>query len=291
MADPTILKLLLVEDDLEDENLIREALIEIEEQRQWGSWRTCDLLHVDQLTDAIDCIRSERFDAILLNLSLPDTPSALATLLQAQASANGTPIILLADSDDPALSQRLVREGAQDVIVKGELECALLARAIRYAIERERRWATLASRFFCDELTGACDRQGFLHLAPLYLRLAAANGFPAALILVDLGATPDSNDDLDLLLIRAAEAGRVIFPEASLTGRLDEAKLAVLIVGMSESEARMLARRLHLDISCAFPAAAEPRFAVTMAEGGTPTIDELLSDCQRKMALPAMLAD
>ena len=291
MADNSILKLLLVEDDLEDENLIREALIEIEEQRQWGSWRTCDLLHVDHLADALDCVRSERFDAVLLNLSLPDAPSALATLLQAQASANGAPIIILADGDDPALAQRLIREGAQDVVVKPEMECAPLARAIRYAIERERRWATLEVQFFRDELTGAFDRQGFTQVAHLYLRLAAANGFQAALILMELCASSDSADDLDLLLIRAIEVGRVLFPEASLIGRVDQARLGVLVVGMAESDAKMLARRLQVDISSAFPA-AESRFAVAMAAGGTPaTIDELLNDCQRKMALPAMLSD
>jgi PleD family two-component response regulator len=291
VADNSILKLLLVEDDLEDENLIREALIEIEEQRQWGNWRTCDVLHVDQLSDALDCIRSERFDAVLLNLSLPDAPSALATLLQAQASVTGTPIIILADADDPALAQRLIREGAQDVVVKPEMECAPLARAIRYAIERERRWATLESQFFRDELTGASDRQGFLHLAPLYLRLAATNGFQAAVILLDLNATSDSPDDLDLLLIRATEVSRATFPEASLIGRLDQAKLAVLVVGIAESDARMLARRLHLDMSSAFPAATESRFAVAMVDGTPATIDELLKDCQRQMTLPAMLAD
>ena len=291
MANNNIVKLLLVEDDLEDENLIREALIEIEEHQQWGKWCTCNLIHVDQLADALDCIRAENFDAILLNISLPDAPSALDTLLEVQVCANGTPIIILADADDAPLAQRLIREGAQDVVVKTEMECTLLARAIRYAIERECRWAILESRILLDELTGAYDRRGFLHLAPLYLGLAGTNKLQATLILVDVGASRRSSD-LELVLIRTTEVARVIFPGATLIGRLDQATLALLTIGLSESDAEMLARRLHLDISSAFPGVGEPRFGVTAAElSGSATVEELIKDCQRKLTIPAMLAD
>ena len=286
-----MVKLLLVEDDLEDESLIREALIEIEEHQQWGKWCTCDLVHVDQLADALDCIRDQHFDAILLNLSLPDVPSPLDTLLEVQVCANGTPIIILADADDPPLAQRLIREGAQDVLVKTEMECMPLARAVRYAIERECRWAILESRFLVDELTGAYDRRGFLHLAPLYLSLAGTNQLPATMILVDFEASRRSSD-LDLVLIRATEVARVIFPPASLIGRLDQATLGLLTIGLCESEAEMLARRLHLDISSAFPAAGEPRFGVSPADlSASAAIEEFVKDCQRKLAIPAMLAD
>ncbi len=54
-------------------------------------------------------------------------------------NANGIPVVVLADEADENLAHRLLREGAQDVLVKPELECALLARSIRYAIERQRR--------------------------------------------------------------------------------------------------------------------------------------------------------
>ena len=286
-----MVKLLLVEDNLDDENLIREALIEIEEHQQWGKWCTCNLIHVDQLADALDCVRDEHFDAILLNLSLPDAPSPLDTLLEVQVCANGTPVVILADADDPPLAQRLVREGAQDVVVKTEMECAPLARAIRYAIERECRWAILESRFLLDELTGAYDRRGFLHLAPFYLRLAGTNNLAATMILVDFGASRRSCD-LDLVLIRATEVARVIFPDASMIGRLDQATLGLLTVGLGESDAEMLARRLHLDISSAFPAAGEMRFGVLTPDlKSSATIEEFVKDCQRKLTIPAMLAD
>jgi DNA-binding response OmpR family regulator len=130
VTDSKILKLLLVEDDLDDQQLVCEALIEIEENRQWCNWRTSSIVQVEQLADAQDCLRGERFDAILLNLSLPDSPALLETFLEVSSRGQGAPVVVLADQDDPHLANQLLREGAQDVLVKPELECALLARSL-----------------------------------------------------------------------------------------------------------------------------------------------------------------
>jgi two-component system, cell cycle response regulator len=144
VPDPRVLKILLVEDDLEDEDLLAEAFLEIEENRQWCNWRSATIVQVGQLADAIDCLRQaclrhDTFDVALLNLSLPDSPTLLDSFLEIRANAHGVPIVVLADEADENLANRLLREGAQDVLVKTELECTLLARSIRYAVERQRR--------------------------------------------------------------------------------------------------------------------------------------------------------
>lgn len=141
MNDTKTLKLLVVEDNLEDEQLLCEALIEIEENRQWCNWRAAAIVQVDQLADALDCLRRERFDAVLLNLSLPDSPALLDTFLEINACAQEAPIIVLADEPDEHLANCLLRDGAQDILLKSELECAPLARSVRYAVERQRRIA------------------------------------------------------------------------------------------------------------------------------------------------------
>jgi DNA-binding NarL/FixJ family response regulator len=128
-----------VEDDFDDEQLLGEAFIEIQENRQWCNWRTANIVQVEQLVDAVDCLRRDKFDVVLLNLSLPDSPTLLASFLNVHANADGAPIVVLADEVDENLANRLLREGAQDVLVKPELECAPLARSIRYAVERQRR--------------------------------------------------------------------------------------------------------------------------------------------------------
>jgi len=144
VPEPRILKILLVEDDLEDEELLNGALVEIEEKRQWCNWRSVSVVPVGVRADAVDCLQRELFDIVLLNLSLPDSPTLLDTFLDVHfiarsATAHEVPIVVLADEADENLAHRLLREGAQDVLVKPELECALLARSIRYAIERQRR--------------------------------------------------------------------------------------------------------------------------------------------------------
>jgi DNA-binding response OmpR family regulator len=139
VPDPRILKILLVEDDLEDEQLLGEAFIEIQENRQWCNWRSASIVQVGLLADAIDCLRRNTFDIVLLNLSLPDSPTLLDSFVSVHANARGAPIVALADEADENLAHRLLREGAQDVLVKPELECAPLARSIRYAVERQRR--------------------------------------------------------------------------------------------------------------------------------------------------------
>lgn len=139
MPEPRILKILLVEDDLQDEQLLNEAFIEIQENRQWCNWRGASVVQVGHLVDAIDCLRRDIFDIVLLNLSLPDSPTLLDSFLGVHSNAPGVPIVVLADQADENLAHRLLREGAQDVLLKPELECPLLARSIRYALERERR--------------------------------------------------------------------------------------------------------------------------------------------------------
>jgi two-component system sensor histidine kinase UhpB len=139
VPDPRILKILLVEDDLEDADLLEEAFVEIEENRQWCNWRTASVVQVGQLADAIDGLHRYTFDIVLVNLSLPDSPTLLDSFLGVHSNARGVPIVVLADDADENLANRLLREGAQDVLVKPELECAPLARSIRYAVERQRR--------------------------------------------------------------------------------------------------------------------------------------------------------
>jgi DNA-binding response OmpR family regulator len=139
VPQPRILKILLVEDDLEDEELLSEALLEIEERRQWCNWRSASIVSVGLHADAIHCLQRDLFDIVLLNLSLPDSSTLLDSFLSVHTNANGVPVVVLADDADENLAHRLLREGAQDVLVKPELECALLARSIRYAIERQRR--------------------------------------------------------------------------------------------------------------------------------------------------------
>ena len=78
-----------------------------------------------------------RFDVLLLDLSLPDSIGR-ETFLRARAAAPELPIVVLTGAADEAIGLEAVRQGIQDYLLKGQADGAQTARAIRYAIERQR---------------------------------------------------------------------------------------------------------------------------------------------------------
>ncbi len=123
-------KILLIEDHPGDARLIELLLGEVR-----GS--AFEILHADRLASGLARCQVEDVDIIFLDLSLPDS-AGLDTFLKVHAQIPNVPILVLTGFADEDLAIRAVREGAQDYIVKGELDGNLLARACRYAIERHR---------------------------------------------------------------------------------------------------------------------------------------------------------
>ncbi len=126
----TPLTVLLIEDNPGDARLIREILREVEGMPVTVEW-------VDRLERGLDRLAAGGIDGILLDLSLPDS-QGIDTFTTAYARAPHVPIIVLTGLADEEIAVTAVREGAQDYLVKGQVEGPLLARSLRYAIERKR---------------------------------------------------------------------------------------------------------------------------------------------------------
>lgn len=122
------LQTLLIEDNPGDARLIKEALIDMAAPRLQLAW-------MDTLAKGLDALSSQTFDLILLDLSLPDS-QGMQTVKRVEAAAPAIPIVVLTGLDDEAVAIEAVRSGAQDYLVKSEAEPHLLARVIRYAVER-----------------------------------------------------------------------------------------------------------------------------------------------------------
>jgi two-component system cell cycle sensor histidine kinase/response regulator CckA len=134
MSDETT-RVLLVEDNPGDARLLREALLEAQAEN-------ITLLHVDCLRKAFARLQEKAFDLVLLDLSLPDA-TGLDTLVKMHAHSSQLAIVVLTGLDDETLAVTAVREGAQDYLIKGQVDGKLLVRAIRYAIARKRQEQSL----------------------------------------------------------------------------------------------------------------------------------------------------
>ena len=129
-------KVLLIEDSPGDARLLRVFLAE-------APGAGFDLEHVDLLSTGLNRLAQGGIDLVLLDLSLPDS-LGLETFAKAHAGAPQVPIIVLSGLDDESLAIKTVHEGAQDYLVKGQVDSRLLVRSMRYAIERKRAEEALA---------------------------------------------------------------------------------------------------------------------------------------------------
>ena len=125
------LQIMLVEDDPADARLIRIALTET------ASDANLDLVWVEKLSNAFEAMQKACPDAILLDVNLPDS-HGLETVTRTVEKAPGVPIIVLTGLADEMLTVQALQKGAQDYLVKDQLDGNLLNRTIRYAIERKR---------------------------------------------------------------------------------------------------------------------------------------------------------
>jgi len=129
-----LVRVLLVEDNLDEAELLQEMLGAI---RKPGF----QVIHKSCLTDGIDylkgnCSGDTRIDIVLLDLHLPDG-AGFELYERLLNQVPWVPVILLTNLDDEELALKTVRNGAQDYLLKTEVDCRLLGRAIRYAIERK----------------------------------------------------------------------------------------------------------------------------------------------------------
>jgi signal transduction histidine kinase len=124
------IRLLLVEDNPQDARLLRELL---------GSETSAgvEITHVERMSDVAAQVAAGATDVILLDLGLPDAhgPGAVR---QAHALAPTVALVVLTGFDDESLANQVLKEGAQDYLMKGQLDGAALVRALRHAVQRQR---------------------------------------------------------------------------------------------------------------------------------------------------------
>jgi diguanylate cyclase (GGDEF)-like protein/PAS domain S-box-containing protein len=121
---------LLIEDNRGDARLLREMFSEP------GSPQDIQLTHVESMRGAEQYLALHTVDVVLLDLGLPDA-QGLEAVRRAHAAAPRIPLVVLTGLDDDSLAIEALQQGAQDYLIKGQIETRGLLRGLRYAIERK----------------------------------------------------------------------------------------------------------------------------------------------------------
>ncbi len=202
----SIKTVLLVEDNPGDARLLREMF-------DHHDAHNSELTHVACMSEAERHLSEHAVDLILLDLGLPDAQGPEA-IRRAHAAAPRVPLVVLTGLDDEALAAQALQEGAQDYLIKGQIETRGLLRALRYAVERKRlerlkdEFVSTVSHELRTPLTSISGSLGLLMgnvvgnlPRPMARLLAIAHTNSQRLVRL-------VNDILD---IEKMEAGRVVF--------------------------------------------------------------------------------
>jgi PAS domain S-box-containing protein/putative nucleotidyltransferase with HDIG domain len=130
--------ILLIEDNPGDARLIKQLLFE----NKQASFRI-DI--ADRLSQGMDRAEKNHYQAVLLDLGLPDS-RGINTFTKLNMAFKHLPIVVLSGLDDESTALTAVQEGAQDYLVKGQVDGHTLWRSIRYSIERKRAEQELRSK-------------------------------------------------------------------------------------------------------------------------------------------------
>jgi len=221
-----MIKLLLVEDDHKEAmviaNMLKEGLQDqfILEQRR-------------SVSEALDLVQQQSFQAIILNLSLPEGQS-FESIPQFIQYCPGAPILILSEVEDEEQAILAVKSGAQDYLIKGQTSSSTLCRAIRYAMERHRATQRITQLAHYDHLTGLANRGLFYERLNCAVARCNRNDMAMALIFLDLDHFKNINDTLghecgDSLLKTVATRIKKCIREIDTGVRLGGDEFAILL--------------------------------------------------------------
>ena len=208
-----------------------------------------EFIHIVKLSDVCQHIGNEAPDVILLDLSLPDG-GGFEFFLTVYNMASSIPIIVVTGTDNQKLAVQTALEGAQDSLVKSDINGYLLCRSMRYAIGRQRHLRQLRAFSIIDELTGLYNRRGFLILADQKIKLADQTGQSLLLVFADLDGLKTINDTLghhwgDMALMETAHVLREAFRETDILARLGGDEYVALLACAGDINEDFLVKRFQ----------------------------------------------
>jgi two-component system, cell cycle response regulator len=280
------MNILLIEDNEDDVlkiwAMLKEADIE-----------PLNILHRDRLKTGFELLAKGNIDVILLDLHLPDS-QGFDTFLAAKRQAPDIPIVVLTSLGNKIMGLEAIQQGAQDFLEKAKINSDMLARSLRYAIERQKMLSEIHQLSLVDELTGLYNRRGFDALAQKQIKLAQRLGKGMMLFFVDLDNMKWINDNFghqegDEALKIATAILRDSFRDSDIIARIGGDEFAVLLLQKAEITVEILTTRFQDNLD-AYNAMKDRKFRLSISAGlaqydprSFSTIEELLEEADKNM--------
>jgi PleD family two-component response regulator len=218
---------------------------------------------------------------VLFNPELPDS-RGIATFTALHDTAKNTPLVALLERTDEGLGRRMLRHGAQDFLIKEDVDCRPLARTMLNAIERQRflRGTRIASAI--DLETGFYHEDGFRSAAERDLQLATECDRSLALVLAEL----DNLRDVDAasgreaaheMVVEAANVIRAGVRDTALVGRSSLGRFEMLSWQNNVDE---IISNLQGQVQAGQHTFAFVFGYAAMRPGSGATLDDLIRDAQ-----------
>ncbi len=233
---------LLIEDNTDYANLLRLYLARTKDPAFEVEW-------APDLTTGLSLLGKKTFDVVLTDLTLPDS-AGINTFNQVVQHAAGIAVVVLTALDDEKVAVHAVKNGAEDYLIKGDVEGKLIARVLLYAIERNRMRMELKSLSLTDELTGLRNRRGFITLGDQQCKLSRRNKKGFLVVMADLDGLKKINDTYghavgDQALVAAAKLLESTFRQSDILARIGGDEFAVIAIDADKTRSGDILERLR----------------------------------------------
>lgn len=244
------LSLLLIDDDELDRHAITRTLRK--------SPVPCEVAYAETAAAGLEMASSKKFDAILLDYRLPDDNGLQVLRTLRGGTYDGVAVVMLSRYENESLAEQCLEAGAQDFLLKDEVNSRHLTRVVmqarqRFQIEERLRYSLEQVRNLSehDALTGLMNRRGFERSLEAQLARARRRDGRLAILLLDLDDFKSINDTLghdagDQLLVEVAHRLRLIARDGDLLCRLGGDEFVVMMTSFDHDEqAIVLADRIN----------------------------------------------
>jgi diguanylate cyclase (GGDEF)-like protein len=280
------IRVLFIEDDVDTADVVALRLSSY-------TGASIEVTHCGDLNSGLAALGSEDFDAVLTDLNLPDS-EGIRTVKRLLAVRRYIPIVVLSVLSDDEFVLKTVETGAQEYLVKGQVDGAAIVRTIRQAIQRKQAELKLRRMAHYDGLTGLANRDQFRKRLEHALAAAARRHGSVGLMMIDLDRFKTVNDGFghqagDQLLVTVAQRLRLALRKSDRLARLGGDEFTVILENLhSLEEAEGVAQRVIEAVSEPFVVENHeiyitPSIGITIYPGDGDTAESLMKNADAAM--------